>query len=87
LLKNRPAGPEPRFPPLGSGGSPSMRGRENVSRGRDSVKGTVLIIDDEEPIRTFLSDVFERAGYAVALAGDGRKGLSRAFVVVGTLYL
>ena len=42
------------------------------------MKGRILIIDDEEPIRMFLSDVFERDGFDVALAANGREGLALA---------
>ena len=36
---------------------------------------TVLVIDDEEPIRMLLKDVLEEAGYHVLEAGDGVEGL------------
>ena len=42
------------------------------------MKGQILIIDDEEAIRMFLSDVFIRAGYGVSLAKNGREGLEMA---------
>jgi DNA-binding NtrC family response regulator len=42
------------------------------------MKGQILIIDDEEAIRRFLSDVFIRAGYGVSLAKNGREGLEMA---------
>ena len=35
----------------------------------------ILIIDDDETIRTVLARTLERAGYTVVLAGDGRAGL------------
>src|SRR4029079_17331286 len=42
--------------------------------------GTVLIVDDEEPIRSFARRALERAGYRVLDASDGAKamGLFRA---------
>ncbi len=39
---------------------------------------TVLIIDDEEGIRTSLQDILEDEGYKVILAENGAKGLSAA---------
>ena len=35
---------------------------------------SLLIIDDDPGIRTFLREVLEDAGYAVRLAGNGREG-------------
>ena len=37
---------------------------------------TILIIDDEPPIRRFLKPFLEAEGYAVVEAGSGREGLS-----------
>ena len=42
------------------------------------MKGQILIIDDEAPIRMFLTDVFEQDGYAVTAAANGREGLEKA---------
>jgi PAS domain S-box-containing protein len=36
---------------------------------------TVLVIDDEEPIRMLITDVLEEAGYRVIVAPDGPSGL------------
>jgi CheY-like chemotaxis protein len=36
---------------------------------------TVLVIDDEAPIRMLIADVLEEAGYRVLEAGDGPSGL------------
>jgi two-component system, response regulator, stage 0 sporulation protein F len=36
---------------------------------------TILVIDDEESIRTLLKDVLEKAGHRVIQASDGREGL------------
>jgi len=37
---------------------------------------TILIIDDEDSIRTLLKDVLEKAGHRVIQAADGRAGLT-----------
>ena len=39
------------------------------------MKGKILIIDDNEGIRNFLSVVFERNGYEVIVSENGRKGI------------
>jgi len=36
---------------------------------------TILIVDDEEPFRELLGEIFERAGYRVLLAINGRQAL------------
>ena len=36
---------------------------------------TILVIDDEDSIRTLLKDVLEKAGHRVIQASDGREGL------------
>src|SRR5262249_49276061 len=36
---------------------------------------TILVIDDEDSIRTLLKDVLEKAGHQVIQAADGRAGL------------
>lgn len=35
----------------------------------------ILVIDDEEPIRNYLREVLEKAGYSVMDCGDGDKGI------------
>ena len=37
----------------------------------------ILVIDDDEEIRTILKQILERAGYEVMDASDGREGLRR----------
>ncbi len=37
--------------------------------------GTVLIVDDEETVRTVAARMLERLGYQVVLASDGREGM------------
>jgi DNA-binding response OmpR family regulator len=43
-----------------------------------SAKARVLIVEDELPMRTVLSDALDGEGYRVMLAEDGRAGLERA---------
>ena len=38
---------------------------------------TILVIDDEEPVRTLLRFALEAAGYEVTEAANGREGLER----------
>jgi two-component system response regulator FlrC len=42
----------------------------------DSVNARLLVVDDEEGVRTFLADALSDAGYAVAQAGDGEAALA-----------
>src|SRR5512138_2779513 len=42
---------------------------------RDAPKCTVLVIDDDESIRTALPEVLELFGYQVAVAADGQEGV------------
>jgi two-component system cell cycle sensor histidine kinase/response regulator CckA len=39
---------------------------------------TVLVVDDEEPVRRFVDRVLREAGYETALAGDGPEALEVA---------
>ncbi len=39
--------------------------------------GTVLVVDDEETVRTVAARMLERLGFAVALASDGREGVEK----------
>lgn len=36
----------------------------------------ILVIDDEAPVRDLFRMMLERAGYEVALAGDGKEGMA-----------
>ena len=40
-------------------------------------KKTILVVDDEPDVRTFLSTLFEDNGYATVMAQDGNEGLSK----------
>jgi GAF domain-containing protein/ActR/RegA family two-component response regulator len=42
-----------------------------------SVRGTVLVIDDEAPVRELVADVLTARGHAVSVAAGGREGLVR----------
>ena len=41
---------------------------------------TVLIIDDEPDVQTYLATLLEKEGYTVATAGDGEEGFTTALV-------
>src|SRR3954452_305326 len=51
-------------------------------------RASILVVDDEEGVRSFLADALAGAGHAVAQAEDGERALaqiaSRAFHVVLT---
>lgn len=40
-------------------------------------KKTILVVDDEPDVRTFLSTLFEDSGYATVMAQDGNEALSK----------
>jgi DNA-binding response OmpR family regulator len=44
------------------------------------VKGTILIVDDEESIRNILSRRLQEEGYSCEVASDGKEALWKAFV-------
>jgi len=46
---------------------------ENATR---SGKGTVLVIDDEEIMRSLVKEMLEECGYSLLFAADGEEGLS-----------
>jgi two-component system, cell cycle sensor histidine kinase and response regulator CckA len=39
--------------------------------------GTILVVDDEEGVRSLAASVLEEAGYTVELAGDGAEAIER----------
>ncbi len=45
----------------------------------DEVKGTILVVDDEEPIRNAISRKLKAEGYNCAVAADGKEALWKAF--------
>lgn len=46
--------------------------------GPEHAVGKILVVDDDEAIRTLLSEILTRAGYAVSTAEDGAKALRMA---------
>jgi CheY-like chemotaxis protein len=51
------------------------REAEGERRLREAPKCTVLVIDDDEAIRTALAELLELSGYQVAVAADGLEGV------------
>ena len=45
----------------------------------ETLKGTILVVDDEEPIRELLTLILEGEDYAVKSAADGEAALLEAF--------
>lgn len=43
----------------------------------DARRKKILVVDDEEDVRTYLKALFEEAGYEVVTAEDGEEGLER----------
>ena len=48
---------------------------DDVGQGRKSGRATVLLVEDEEPLRAVLRDLLEREGYSVIEARDGVQAL------------
>ncbi len=48
---------------------------------------TILLAEDEHPVRTFVLAMLQRAGYNVILAVDGQDGLAKARQFQGTIHL
>ena len=46
----------------------------------DEVKGTILIVDDEEPVRNAISRKLQAEGYKCVIAADGKEALWKAFM-------
>jgi two-component system, cell cycle sensor histidine kinase and response regulator CckA len=65
LLPCAAAGSEPA--------GPSVPARDTGWRGT----GTVLVVDDEETVRTVSARILESIGFSVVLAADGREGLEK----------
>lgn len=55
--------------------------------GIESGTGTVLVIDDEAPIRTVARAILERAGYSVIVAPGGEEGIRAFRDAAGTIDL
>lgn len=43
-----------------------------------TTKKKILVVDDDENIRSLLKDIFQREGYFVEVASDGKKGFEKA---------
>ena len=56
-------------------GSPSRREHTDASRGEWHGHGTVLVVDDEEDVRTTVHQMLERLGFDVVTASDGAEAL------------
>ena len=58
---------------------PAGRERELADRAEETLrlspKCVILVIDDDEGIRTALAEILEMSGYAVATAADGLEGV------------
>jgi len=50
---------------------------DHAGDGDLSGAGTILVVDDEEPVRTLCTRILERAGYKVLTAADGREGVEQ----------
>ena len=61
------------FPPLDQ--DAEDRGRESIGAWVTREKKTILVVDDEEPIRKVLKQMLEHAGYTVRTANDGREAV------------
>jgi CheY-like chemotaxis protein len=62
-------------PYVGAARSSSRADRDLDRRLREAPKGTVLVIDDDEAIRSALAEVLRLSGYEVAVAADGQEGI------------
>ncbi len=55
---------------------PSIREPEGAEHGLRAIpKATLLVIDDDECIRSALAEILELSGYHVAVAADGQEGV------------
>ncbi|WP_284352633.1 hybrid sensor histidine kinase/response regulator [Roseisolibacter agri] len=52
-----------------------------------AARGTILLVEDEAPIRGFVRRILDRGGYHVLEAGDGRAALRVAAAYQGPLHL
>jgi CheY-like chemotaxis protein len=68
-----PAAEEPASSSVGDHLDPGAgRSQSPAPSGEGLAGGTVLIVDDEEGIRTMVARVLEQAGYRILTAADGR---------------
>ncbi|SRR6266542_3145835 len=55
--------------------APQRHDEDSERRLLDVPKCQILVIDDDEGIRTALAEILELSGYAVAVAADGQEGV------------
>lgn len=55
--------------------------------GDRAARETILLVDDERPIREFLSRTLDKAGYRVLAAADGESALSLSEKFAGFIHL
>src|SRR3989338_8177678 len=55
-----------------------MKGEAKNLLSNSSMEKTILIVEDEKPLRDALQHTFEAEGFEVMTAGDGRAGLTKA---------
>jgi two-component system cell cycle sensor histidine kinase/response regulator CckA len=48
---------------------------------------TILLAEDEQPVRTFVLAMLQKAGYNVIIAVDGQDGLAKSKQFNGTIHL
>jgi DNA-binding response OmpR family regulator len=56
---------------------PTSRARVGQGSGLDDLPPTILLVDDEDAVRTVLAFPLEREGYVVVQAADGEEALAR----------
>jgi len=78
VMKNRPAGAPAPKPPEGLAPAAEEAAAPAIAAETPLAGRKVLVVDDEEDIRTFLATVFEDAGAEVEQAADGNECLEKA---------
>ncbi|MBN8217604.1 MAG: response regulator [Spirochaetes bacterium] len=63
------------FPVLAASGSPAEPPSAEPERAPGRPGATILVIDDEEPVRLLCRSMLEHSGYRVLTAADGREGV------------
>ncbi|HJT07153.1 MAG TPA: response regulator [Stellaceae bacterium] len=56
-----------------------MLPKNTETSGANAAKHTVLVVDDDESMRTLLRRMLERTGFTVITANNGRDGMDRFF--------
>ena len=70
-----------------AGAEPPREKTPEVSANRSNVSETILLVEDDEPVRKMARQILEREGYTVLTAGDGHEALSRLSAHEGTVHL